>query len=625
MIKDAFRHLAMARALVSLVAPLAAVGVALARPGDLDPSFGDNGRVFVDVANDADLAATVLQQPDGKIVVGRGNSASNDDLSVVRFNSDGSLDSSFDGDGRTSLDIRGIKAVTSVVLRQIDGKIVAAGWSGSSADSVDRNFALARYNTNGSVDTSFGAGGVVIHDLGGWSDAISAVVQQADGRLVAAGTTDGGASATSDMVFVRFHANGSLDQSFGANGAVTINFHESTGFDAVRSLVQHTDGALIATGIATPSNAYSHEDMAVVRLLPDGTPDASFDGDGRAIVHLTDPFGQGRGNMAEASAVATEPDGGVVVAGNGNHTIWDYGLELPALARVNGDGSTDTTFANGGTAWLDVLSGTTLQGLMVEANGPIYLTGDFLGDDFVARVTRAGDLDPSFGVDGVTVIDSGDGNRVDAWGNASFVRQDDGKIVIASNTAEGNSETSRLVVARLLVDDGGGHPGVLGFYYPVSVEENSTAVVQVRRTGGSSGTVSITYATANGTARSGTDFTAANGTLTWTDGDTADKSFEIDVAADSSAEGKENFVVELSIPTGGVNLGASQLTVQIDEQPGSGNPPPGAPPPPTDGSSGGGGGALDWWALACLIALLPMLRRTHLDHLWGVSYRSDAF
>src|SRR5678816_3947950 len=85
----------------ALLVAVAAAGVAKARPADLDSTFGDGGRVFVDVASDSDVAATVVLQPDGKIVVGRSNDATDDDFSVLRFNQDGSPDTTFDGDGRT--------------------------------------------------------------------------------------------------------------------------------------------------------------------------------------------------------------------------------------------------------------------------------------------------------------------------------------------------------------------------------------------------------------------------------------------------------------------------------------------------------------------------------------------
>ena len=129
----------------------------------------------------------------------------------------------------------------------------------------------------------------------------------------------------------------------------------------------------------------------------------------------------------------------------------------------------------------------------------------------------------------------------------------------------------------------------------------------LRRTGGSSGTVSVDYATASGSATSGADFTAASGTLTWSDGDTADKTIEIRIAADSAGEDAEDFRIVLSNPSGGASLATSQLTVQIAGQPVS-NPPPG-PPPPGSGDGGGGGGAIDWWSLAwLLLALITMPR-----------------
>lgn len=609
------RYPTIARGLVAFVGPLIVTGMATARPGDLDTTFSEDGRVFVDVATDSDLAAGVLQQPDGKLVVGRYNSATNDDFSVLRFNADGSADAAFNGRGRTTVDFPGVKGTTHVVLRQADGRIVAAGTTGNAADSLQRNFGLARYNEDGSVDTTFGAGGIVIHDLGGGADTITSIIQQDDGRLVAAGVTDGGPSGTPDMAFARFNTDGSLDRSFGTNGVVIVNFHDSNGHDDVRGLARQVGGTLVATGIATPSNPYSHQDMAVVRLLPDGQADATFGGDGRATVELVDRSGQGAGNIAEAYALAAEADGGIVVAGNGNTNIWDYGLGEPILARLNIDGSADTTFVDGGTAWID-LSGAYLQGVVAEPDGPIYLTGDYNGDHFVARVTRAGELDASFGVDGVAIIESADGNAHDNAGSASLIRQFDGKIVTVSSTTAGDASpgAERIVVARLLVGDAGGHPGVLGFYSSITAEENQTIQVPIRRTGGSLGTVSVDFAATSGSATSAADFDAASGTLTWNDGATTDQTIEIRIAADSVDEGGEDFRIELSNPSGGASLAASQLTVQIAA---NGAPPSSPPPPgPASGGSGygGGGGAIDWMSLAgllavCLPGALPLVRR----------------
>lgn len=600
------RHFAMASAVVAGVMPFIAVEVASAKPGDLDPTFGEDGRVFFNDGGDFDIAATVLQQHDGKLVVGRTNGSIHDDFSVLRFETDGSRDTSFDGDGRSSIDIAGIKGTTRVVLQQADGKIVAAGTASTSGDVSQGDFGMARYNADGSLDATFGIGGVVIHDLGG-RDSIASIVQQADGRLVAGGETDGGESATPDMAFVRFNTDGSLDRSFGQNGAVIINFHESNGHDSVRWLVLQSDGALIATGSATPSNSYDHHDMPIVRLLPDGVPDATLDGDGRVTIALDDPNGNGAGNLANAASLAAGADGAIVVVGNGNSNIWAYDADTPLIARVNGDGSPDLTFGHGGSAWIGRY-GAHLQGLAIAPDGFLYVAGSYLNDHFVTRVTSDGELDTSFGVEGIGIIDAGDGNSHFNAGHASLIRQADGKIVTVSSTTDTYWEDPtgiKMVIARLLVGDEDGHAGLLGFHGPITTGEGTAIQVPVRRTGGTSGSITIDYMTVGGSATSGSDFTPASGTLSWGDGDSDDKVVEIDITGDATNEGWESFTVELSNPSGGATLASSSVPVQIEDEASSGPPDP----PPASGGGSGGGGAVGFLALACLLAYRYLLRR----------------
>lgn len=383
--------------------------------------------------------------------------------------------------------------------------------------------------------------------------------------------------------------------------------------------MQQADGTLIATGSATPSNSFSYHDMPIVRLLPDGLPDPTLDGDGRVTIELSDGAGQGAGNLAEASSLASEADGRIVVVGNGNSNIWAYDSDAPLIARVNDDGSPDTTFGEGGTAWID-LHGAYLQGIIAEANGPIYLAGDYHNDHFVARLTWDGKLDASFGVGGVAIIDAGDGNRNFNAGSASLIRQSDGKIVTVSSTTDsywGDPDTMRIVVARLLVGDESGHAGLLGFSGPVSAKENEVVQVPVRRTGGSRGSVSVDYATASVSATSGADFIAASGTLTWSDGDMADKIIEVSIAADSTDEGSEDFRIDLANVSGGAGLGTSRIAVEIV----GGNPTPPAGPPPPSASGGGGGGGLEWLSLACLIALLPVCGRRASERFDGSAFQ----
>ena len=184
---------------------LGATTPAWAAQGDLDPTFGQAGRVFVDIENDDDLPAGIVSQPDGKIIVGRANTAATDDFSVLRFHSDGSPDTSFDADGRTSLDLAGIKGTTVAVLRQPDGKIVAVGWTRDAAARTATRFSLVRYLENGSLDTTFGDGGVAIQSVDArYASSIPSLVLQPDGRLVVAGESYRAEANTSGIELARF-------------------------------------------------------------------------------------------------------------------------------------------------------------------------------------------------------------------------------------------------------------------------------------------------------------------------------------------------------------------------------------------------------------------------------------
>src|SRR5690606_37117556 len=125
---------------------------AAAAPGDLDPAFGADGRVFVDVPGDDDIAATALLQVDGKLVIGRTNDAATDDFSVLRLDADGSPDPGFGRDGRTTLDIPDVNATTRVLLKLPEGSIIAAGAAARAGDVSNTDLGMVRYNSDGSVD-----------------------------------------------------------------------------------------------------------------------------------------------------------------------------------------------------------------------------------------------------------------------------------------------------------------------------------------------------------------------------------------------------------------------------------------------------------------------------------------
>jgi uncharacterized delta-60 repeat protein len=594
---------------------LAATAAAFAGPGDLDASFGEGGRVFVDIPDDTDVAATLIIQADGKLVVGRGNEAVDDDFSVLRLNVDGSLDPSFDGDGRTSLDYPGVKGITHVVLQQTDGKIIAAGSSRNSSGSDGTDFGLARFNKDGSVDTSFGVGGVVIHDLGGDYEGIDTVVQQDDGRLVAAGyANSAGDVSNRDMAFARFNTDGTLDRLFGINGSTIVNFHDSNGPDWVRWLAQQADGSLIAAGTAWPSNPSSSSDAAVVRLNPDGLPDATFDVDGLATVDFYATRHDWGGWFIEGAAAGLQPDGKLAVVGITTYTVWDYGNYcVPMLARLNADSSLDASFGDGGSVQYLFDYCTDVQGMVIAPNGDFFLAGgQWISGRYpmVAHITPDGNPDLAYGVNGVSVIDVGKGNKAAhaLYGSQGVVQQPDGKIVVVASTSstEWESGDAVLVVARLVVN--GESPGVLGLQALSDIAEASGEVaVAVLRTGGASGAASIDYETLGGTATSGVDFSPGAGTLTWNDGDVTAKTISIGIADDSEIEGSEDFQLILYNPSGGVSLATTAMTFRIedDDSGEAPNPLPPASPP----ASSGGSGAIDWASLFVL-ALLTVAWRS---------------
>ena len=288
---------------------LLAAGVAVARPGDLDPTFGRGGRVFINMDAHAEAATSLVQQGDGKLLVGRDTNAfgaTTADLSVLRLNPDGTPDASFGGDGAASTDLPGITASTRAVVQQDAGKVVAAGPAWED-DDPNRLFAgLVRYQADGTLDATFGSGGVVLENYGASSASIHALVVLSDGRLIAAGGADR-AGGSADMAFARFDTNGSIDATFGSNGRLVVDFDGAGRYDTAHALVQRPDGRLIAAGMAY--EATNSWQPVLLGLTADGAVDSSFGTNGHAI-----PDFAGR-QMVGESRIGLQSDGKIVVAG----------------------------------------------------------------------------------------------------------------------------------------------------------------------------------------------------------------------------------------------------------------------------------------------------------------------
>ena len=272
--------------------------------GSLDSSFGTNGIVLTDFGG-SDVAYSVAIQPDGKILVaGTTFTPLDGDFGLVRYNQDGSLDSSFGTNGIVLTDFGGSDVAKSVAI-QPDGKILVAGGS----DIGNGVFALARYNSDGSLDNSFDTDGKVTTDIGNFNDWGNSVVLQQDGKIIVAGVSNDGNFF--DFALVRYNQDGSLDPSFDSDGKVTTDFNSGNDFSF--SVVLQPDGKILAAGGADIGNGV----FALARYNSDGSLDNSFSSDGKVTTAV--------GSESFGFSVTLQTDGKIVMAGySGTEQVSDF-------------------------------------------------------------------------------------------------------------------------------------------------------------------------------------------------------------------------------------------------------------------------------------------------------------
>jgi uncharacterized delta-60 repeat protein len=331
--------------------------------GAPDPTFGSDGRVRTDFGGRFDEALAVAVQADGGIVVaGSSSDATGSDMAVARYTRDGLLDTSFDGDGMALVDFGG-DAVARAVAIQRDGKVVLAGRviRGSGAGCCAADFALARLTRAGAPDRSFGGDGRVDTDfLAGadnGQDAADAVLVQADGRILAAGSGVAGGGSV-DFAVARYRADGSLDPTFGGNGRVTTDFVGE--IDEVRDLAVDPGGRIVAGGQSCELPGQSDEvcDFGLVRYTPGGALDRHFGRRGRVRTDLGAEFGEG------VRGVVVQRDGRIVAGGE---TQGPGGFDV-GLVRYRSDGRLDRGFGVDGVVITPVSPSTDEVGGL--ARGP---------------------------------------------------------------------------------------------------------------------------------------------------------------------------------------------------------------------------------------------------------------
>ena len=416
--------------------------------GSLDPTFNFDGKTTINFGGWDGAYAAVLQ-PNGKIVLAGFGVGDSVDVAVARLNADGSRDTTFDGDGKKWFGSPG-GDVARAVLVQPDGKLLLAGyanlhfaaWRLNAGGSLDTSFdgdgtaavafggsdigetaallpngklivagitdggktAVARLNGNGALDLTYGGDGERTLDYGG-NDAVRAVLVQPDSKIVVVGSSYPGG----DIVVTRLNASGSLDTGFDGDGTRSVDFG---GYEDGYAIARQSDGKLVVAGNTSVDN-----DLAVARLNPDGSLDATFDGDGRRTI--------GFGGNDNARAVLVQGDGKIVVVGDGAPN--GPGLDL-AITRLNPNGSPDNGFAANGRATIDLGGNEFGFGAALQPDGKLVVAGlTTVGfDAVVVRLNRNGSRDATFDGDGVRTLDHGDYD-----GARAVVVQPDGKLTLA--------------------------------------------------------------------------------------------------------------------------------------------------------------------------------------------------
>ncbi len=418
-----------------------------ARPGDFDPAFGDRGATAVPFGSAYAEAQDVALAPDGTIVLA-GRSSGDDDqdptahVAVARLRADGTPDLSFSGDGRVTTVVGSTSGADAVVV-QPDGKVVVGGTVQPVVGDLDTDFLLIRYDADGSLDPTFGRGGIVTSSFRG-PGHLSDLVLQPDGRLVAGGTAlvDRGTIA-SDLVVARYLPDGSPDPAFGVDGRTEVDVRG--GPDHLGALALQPDGTILAAGTSDVPSGPSESEVTVVRFRSDGGVDRSFGQDGVARTE-TGPF-------ESAQGIAVQSDGSIVVAGSNS----DAGrtVRRMLLVRYDATGVLDPSFGSGGVVVTQAAPQSEATDVAVDPQDRLVVVGLGLDDAnesgkswVVVRHLPDGGRDSSFGEGGV--VRSSIGRKA----NAVAVRG--GDILVAGcdcpfppSSRGGFESRSSFVVARL--------------------------------------------------------------------------------------------------------------------------------------------------------------------------------
>ena len=408
--------------------------------GELDPTFGTGGKVSVDFSNVRDEAFTIKVQNDQKLVIaGLSKESGNNDFSLTRLNPDGSMDNLFGYNGKLVHSLGQYSDFISDIGFQSDGKIIAIGNSSTinTASEVESDIAICRYTIDGVLDNRFGNNGIVTFDLSGTYDIANAGYIQSDDKIIVVGYT--GLIVSRDFFVIRLNPDGSLDNSFGDGGQKIIDFG---GFDdEAKSVSVSNDGKIYVAGYSLDNNTFRSE-IAICCLNSDGSFHSNFANNGELILSLG-------GIGSEASGIGITSSNEIIVSGYNATAAADNF----ALVKLSSSGKLMSSFGGTGIVFTNLGSNSSQsRSMVIQPDDKIIASGynvpnnSIQADFATVRYNSDGSIDEKFGNKGIAITDFfGSDDMLNA-----VVLQQDGKVVVAGYVFNGTSND--FGIARYLTD-----------------------------------------------------------------------------------------------------------------------------------------------------------------------------
>lgn len=404
--------------------------ISFAQDGTLDTTFDIDGKVTTLFETNLSNINHLAVQPDGKIIAGGtvfATSSIYSQFALARYNQDGSLDDTFGVGGKAASDFLDLHLELSAIAVQSDGKIVAVGTSHTFFTGLPyEHFEIIRFKTNGTIDKTFGVNGRVLPTTFGDVNNMAAIVIQSDGSIIVGGDTLTYSNpADSDFVMLRYLNNGVLDTSFGHNGIVITSLQAD---DVAKAITLQDDGKILMVGssraVYDPILGYYAQDFAVARYNSDGSLDTTFGSNGKFLA-------EGNEEFDTALLVKSQADG-IIVAGSALPTGAANNFMVMHLLPK---GKLDPDFGTGGVV-IKPLSFGEVTAMEMQPDGKLLLAqyhgtgGTSSADIQLMRFLATGDPDLTFGEDGIVTTDFINQNSQ----AHTIAVQSDGKILIGGGS-----------------------------------------------------------------------------------------------------------------------------------------------------------------------------------------------